>query len=322
MQIRCPHCQVAIELIDVVAGSEVTCPKCGSVVSSADATFLRPMSVDSLDGDGQAGCGRSPTEPPLATAGLPQDATPVEAPDEQRFGRFQLLKPLGKGSFGEVWLAHDPKLQRDVALKFPRPGKQKNFIWEAQAAARLNHPNIVTVHEVGEETYNGKPNWPYIASEYIHGQDLAKVLKSELEQGRALAPKRVAELCVKVAEALHTAHKAGVVHCDLKPLNILIDDHGEPHVMDFGLAKRDAEPGFTLTAQGPAGGTPAYSSPEQWERKHVDGRTDLWALGVILFELPTGERPFRAERDQKLLREQILSEDAPPRIHPKFQFGK
>ena len=162
-----------------------------------------------------------------------------------------------------------------------------------------------------EETYNGKPNWPYIASEYIHGQDLAKVLKSELEQGRALAPKRVAELCVKVAEALHTAHKAGVVHCDLKPLNILIDDHGEPHVMDFGLAKRDAEPGFTLTAQGPAGGTPAYSSPEQWQGQHVDGRTDLWALGVILFELLTGERPFRAERDQKLLREQIINDDPP-----------
>ncbi len=138
MQIRCPHCQVAIELIDVVAGSEVTCPKCGSVVSSADATFLRPMSVDSPDGDGQAGCGRSPTEPPLPTAGLPQDATPAEAPDEQRFGRFQLLKPLGKGSFGEVWLAHDPKLQRDVALKFPRPGKQKNFIWEAHEACQTS----------------------------------------------------------------------------------------------------------------------------------------------------------------------------------------
>ncbi len=307
MQIRCPHCQVAIELIDAVAGSEVICPKCGSVVSSADATFLNPVAAEPPDGGN-----RSPAEPPLPTAGLPQDAPPAEAPDEKRFGRFQLKKLLGNGSFGVVWLAYDPKLQRDVALKFPKPGKQKNFIWEAQAAAQLKHPNIVTVFEVGDAPYNGHEKWPFIASEYIHSTDLAKVLKSELEQGRALAPKRVAELCAKVAEALDTAHKAGVVHCDLKPLNILIDDHGEPHVMDFGLARRDAEPGFKLTAQGPMGGTPAYSSPEQWQGQHVDGRTDLWALGVILFELLTGERPFRAERDQKLLREQIKNDDPPP----------
>lgn len=329
MQIRCPHCQVAIELVDCVAGTDLTCPKCGSHIISELATMLDPVSGDQTIVDGQ-----SPTEPP----------------DEKYFGRFRLLTPLGRGSFGEVWLADDPKLERQVALKFPRPGKQKNFWWEAQAAAKLRHPNIVTVFEVGKETYNGQPNWPYIASEYIPSQDLAKVLKAELEQGRAFPPKRVAEICRKVAEALHTAHQAGVVHCDLKPANILMarsgpihgvndrpdeSGHYEPYLTDFGLARRDAEPVFTLTTpnvveslrdsnpghgvtgirkapQGPTGGTPGYSSPEQWQGKAIDGRTDVWALGIILFELLTGERPFRAERDLKLLRDQILHDDPQP----------
>lgn len=186
MQIRCPHCHVVIELVDEVAGSDVTCPKCGSRVSSAEATFIDPVSVGPADAVAEQTWSYHAHEaaamPKSDPVSADQPNLPPEENDESRFGRFRLLKRLGRGSFGEVWLADDPQLQRQVALKFPRAGKQKNFHWEAQAAARLRHPHIVTVFEVGEETDNGQPNWPYIASEYIPSQDLAKVLKPKLDE--------------------------------------------------------------------------------------------------------------------------------------------
>ncbi len=293
--IRCPHCQVLIELVDDPT-DDVLCPSCRSRISRDERAKIQPA-----------------TALPGATA---QQPAASERPEVvERFGRFQLLgdKPLGKGSFGEVWRAFDPQLQREVALKFPRPGRHQNFLREAQAASHLHHPHIVTVFEIGEAPFDGKDKWPFIASELVHGQDLDKVLEAELDQGRTFAPKRAAELCRKVAEALHAAHEAGVIHRDLKPQNILIDNDDQPHVMDFGMAKRETQAGYVQSFEGHVFGTPAYMSPEQTRDSHaVDCRTDIWALGVILFELLTGERPFRGERDQKLLLDQIRSEDPPP----------
>ena len=222
---------------------------------------------------------------------------------------------------------HQRRLPAELAERFAR---------EARAAAQLQHRHIVGTYEVGE--VDGRP---YIASEYIVGTDLAARAKAEKDQNRLLPPRDIALLCAQVAEALHVAHEAGIVHRDLKPANILIGRLGlrpdpssnpdsnrnsntgrdgvptygalHPYITDFGMAKRDTEAEFVMTQAGQLLGSPAYMSPEQWQDSHaVDRRTDLWAVGVILFELLTGEFPFRASRDFLRLKEQILHADPPP----------
>ena len=222
LHIRCPHCFQPVEVVVDTPFAEITCSECGSQFS--------------LIGENQ----KTNAEQSLAA-----------------LGHLVLIERLGVGGFGTVWKARDTQLDRTVAVKVPRQGQlgpqeSDQFLREARAAAQLKHPNIVRVHEVGR--HSGQL---YIVSDYVRGNTIA-----ERFRGTAATVHEAAELCAKIAAAMHHAHEAGVVHRDLKPANIMLDDNGDPHVMDFGLAKRDAGE-VTMTLDGKLVGTPAYMSPEQ-----------------------------------------------------------
>ncbi len=225
------------------------------------------------------------------------------APPLSELGRFELIERLGVGGFGSVWKARDKELDRTVAIKIPRAGgmtakEQEKFFREARAAAQLRHPNIVSVHEVGRDGDS-----IYIVSDFVRGVTLGDWLT-----GQQLTGREAAELCAKIADGLHHAHEQGVVHRDLKPGNIIIDGDGQPHLMDFGLARREVGE-VTVTMDGQVLGTPAYMSPEQarGEAHTADRRTDVYSMGVILFQLLTGERPFRG--NARMLIHQVLHDE-------------
>jgi hypothetical protein len=224
-------------------------------------------------------------------------------------GRFQVRQVLGSGSFGTVYKAYDPELHRTVAVKVLRAGKYagaeelERFLREARSAAQLRHPGIVPIHEIAQGAGH-----PYIVSDYIDGLTLADLLT-----GRRPTFRESAELVVRVAEALEHAHRAGIVHRDVKPGNILLDRAGQPYIADFGLARR-AEGDATVTHTGQVLGTPAYMPPEQAAGEHdqVDGRSDVYSLGVVLYQLLTGELPFRGNT-RMLLHQVMHDEPRPPR---------
>jgi eukaryotic-like serine/threonine-protein kinase len=227
---------------------------------------------------------------------------------ERRFGRYQLLGPIGRGAMGVVWKARDPKLDRVVALKLIAAGRfadareVERFRKEAQAAARLSHPNAVPVHDVGE--HDGQP---YFTMELVEGESLAGMVR-----GAPLAPERAAGYVRAVADAIASAHALGIVHRDLKPSNIIVDRLDRARVTDFGLARRvDLEADASLPA---AVGTPSYMPPEQATGRPADHRSDVYGLGAILYELVTGRPPFLADSAIDTLRQVVEADPAPPRL--------
>jgi serine/threonine protein kinase/formylglycine-generating enzyme required for sulfatase activity len=238
----------------------------------------------------------------------------VDPPESQRaplpshIGRYRVVRTLGEGGFGIVYLAHDEQLDRPVAIKVPhpslisRPEDAEPYLTEARTVAGLDHPNIVPVYDVGSTE-----DWPcFVVSKFIEGSTLSRKIK---EDRPSLA--EAVELVATVAETLHYAHRKGLVHRDIKPGNILLDASGQPYVADFGLALQEEHVGHGPTFAG----TPAYMSPEQARREghRVDGRSDIFSLGVVFYQLLTGRRPFHADSREELL-EQIRSREVrPPR---------
>ncbi len=209
------------------------------------------------------------------------------------FGRYRILKSLGEGAMGSVYLAHDTQLDRKVALKIPKFDAKSEtkhidrFLREARSAATLNHPNICPVYDVGE--IDGTH---FMTMAYINGHTLQDFVNPEKPQ----RDRNVANVVRKIALALHEAHINGLVHRDVKPGNVMVDPRNEPIVMDFGLARQiDEEDDARLTRDGAILGSPAYMSPEQVEGKAdaLGPHSDLYSLGVILYELLTGNLPFQ-----------------------------
>ena len=218
-------------------------------------------------------------------------------PMPETIGRYRVERLLGVGSFGRVYLAHDDQLMRDVAIKVPRntlvmdPASMEEFLHEARAAAKLNHPNIVPVFDVGSSD-----SCPcFVVSKFIEGFDLEVRIQTQ-----TLSMMKSVEIVATVAEALHYAHKQGMVHRDIKPGNVLIDNEDDrPMIADFGLVLREQDLGTGARLAG----TPSYMSPEQarGEAHRVDGRADIFSLGVVMYVLLTGRRPFTGTTQEEVL---------------------
>ncbi|HZT80642.1 MAG TPA: protein kinase [Gemmataceae bacterium] len=293
-----------------LAGHVEACPACEAALQSLDAVAdpllvgLRQPLPETEDVPPDLLAAARSARPPAAVSCWASGERPC------RLGKFELLEELGAGSFGRVFRARDADLDRVVAIKFLRAGRLAGqedvdrFLREARSAARLKHPGIVSLYETGQ----AEDGTYYLVEEFVPGQTLAQ----RLAEG-PIGPRAAAELVAQVADALDYAHRHGVIHRDLKPSNIMLDQDGRPHLMDFGLAKRDGDD-TPLTLDGEVLGTPAYMSPEQarGEAHKVDGRGDVYSLGVILYELLTGERPFQGNRRMLLL--QVLEDEPrPPR---------
>jgi len=261
---NCPKCQA-----DITDESRF-CSKCGTPIHPSEESFisqtrtiLRPM----------------------------QELLP----GTKLAGKYKTIEVLGRGGMGIVYKAEDTQLKRHVALKFLPPELiqdkevKERFVLEAQTAAALTHSNICTIHEINEQ--DGES---FIAMEYVKGQNLReKLIKAPLEVEEIL------DITIQVARGLDEAHSKNIIHRDIKSANIMITEKGQAKIMDFGLAK--VKGGTLLTREGTTLGTVAYMSPEQARGEEVDQRTDIWSLGVVLYEMLTGELPFKGDREASIL---------------------
>lgn len=241
---------------------------------------------------------------------------------DEKIGSFQIVKLIGSGGMGEVYLAKDLRLNRSVALKFltlEDENSNKRFLREAQAAAALEHPHICTIHEIANEN-----NRSFIVMQYVEGETLSALLKR-----RKLTYSEALEIAIQIGDALSEAHSRGIVHRDIKPANVIISANNQVKVLDFGLAKRvsfdanENESSFKtlLSAPGMILGTVSYMSPEQVRGQEVDGRTDLWSLGVLLYEMVIGKTPFEGENTVEKLAS-ILYQEPQTKIEKPFELGK
>jgi serine/threonine protein kinase len=229
-----------------------------------------------------------------------------------KLGRYEVLNELGKGAMGVVYLAKDPVIGRLVAVKTIRTSQtgdddsesrefRERFVREAQTAGILSHPNIVTIHDIGEDS---ESRTSFIAMEYIEGRNL----KSLLGDKKKWSPDEVADLIAQIGEALDYAHRKGIIHRDIKPANIILTTDGKVKITDFGIAKVASS---NLTTTGQFLGTPNYMSPEQVSGAPVDGRSDIFSLGVVLYELLTNRKPFSGD-NLTAISYKIVHEDFTP----------
>lgn len=275
--VACPYCQAEVELATLPEDGVTQCTRCGRKIHILDDTISLRGTL------------------------------------KRRVGTFELIRRVGVGQFGEVWLAHDPNLRRRVAVKLPRHAADKLtadlFLREARATARLRHPNIVAVHEAGIDD-----GAPYIVSDFIEGITLRERMAN-----RRFMFAEAAQLCRTLAQAVQHAHDGGIVHRDLKPGNVLLDSAGVPHIADFGLARHTNLSEVTITTEGDIVGTLAYMPPEQarGDANQVGPRSDVYSLGVMLYELLAGQRPLDGPHEALLGR--ILSEEPLPlrKLDPK-----
>ncbi|MDN3294109.1 Stk1 family PASTA domain-containing Ser/Thr kinase [Streptomyces ficellus] len=228
-------------------------------------------------------------------------------------GRYELGSVLGRGGMAEVYLAHDTRLGRTVAVKTLRadlardPSFQARFRREAQSAASLNHPAIVAVYDTGED-YVDNISIPYIVMEYVDGSTLRELLHS----GRKLLPERTLEMTVGILQALEYSHRAGIVHRDIKPANVMLTRTGQVKVMDFGIARAMGDAGMTMTQTAAVIGTAQYLSPEQAKGEQVDARSDLYSTGCLLYELLTVRPPFVGDSPVAVAYQHVREEPQPP----------
>jgi WD40 repeat protein len=294
------------EPVSVTPVGEVTSPAV-SGPSAAAPSASEPGSVPSVLIDGVVSVTRLSPDTALRSVGTA--AAPTQTGPLSRIGDYELLEEIARGGMGMVWKARQVRADRVVALKLMLPGaaadaeEVRRFRTEAEAAARMDHPNILPVYEVGQDA--GRP---FFSMRLAAGGSLRAKLTELVGD-----PRRAAALMAKVADAIHHAHQRGVLHRDLKPANILLDEAGEPMVADFGLARRtgaDAADGPTRTGQ--VLGTPAYMAPEQaaGDARHLTVAADVWGLGAILFATLTGRPPFQADSEWNII-ERVMREDPP-----------
>ncbi len=243
------------------------------------------------------------------------------APEIKRIGRFTVLRELGRGSIGAVYLAHDPVIDREIAVKtfnpklsqIERKKYEEQFINEARAAGRLSHPHIITIFDASSEG-----GTTYIAMEHLKGRELSRLLAKE----HPFAINDIAAVAWKIADALDYAHKNGVVHRDIKPANIFMVGENQPKIVDFGIARAPNRVADQLAQTNDAPytlfhnnllGTPTYMSPEQACGENADERSDIYSLGAVMYEMLAGRKPFQASDTDKLL--QMIALKTPPAPH-------
>lgn len=273
MQFRCPNCHNPIQIAqsdDDETFKLLSCPSCNSKINF----------------------GADPTETIIPGQGMV-------------IAHYEVRQVLGYGSYGTVYEAWDTELERKVAIKVPRnahnsPATNQAFLREARSAASVTHPNVVAIYELGQHNES-----VYIASEFIDGVELGDLLRQQTSSQNDYAA-----IMIKLLRAAHVFHENGVVHRDLKPGNILIDKAGEPHITDFGLARRETGHEVTVTQSGRVIGTPAFMPPEQarGDTAAISPLSDVYSLGVILYAMLTGKRPFNATETRPLLYAILTSE--------------
>ena len=292
MKLYCDQCDLD-QTVDANEESTPSCDNCGRPLTFADDFSVRSDAIEltaSRVDDPQS---------PRADADLTETR---EEAGPRRIGGYRIIEHKATGGFGSVYRAHDSTLDREVAIKVPKRDRltakgAEDFIREAQTLAKLDHPHIVPIYEAGLDEELGLP---YIAMKWIDGWTLAGYAKRHQPK---LPYAESARIIACVAEGLHYAHKKGFVHRDLKPANILIDREGHPYVTDFGLAIHAEN---RMATEGIVVGTLSYMPPEQLDDRaaEVDGRADIWSLGIILYELITSARPFAGRGD--ILKAEIL----------------